>query len=83
VGGYFVVLQSNRTIAAATLVDELGTGSQVVYRLLAMRHERFQQSVQVLVRDFALARHSPAANYRQSAPCLIITASALMSRLSF
>ena len=40
VGGYFVVLQFNRMIAAATLVAELGTGSQVVNRLLAMRHER-------------------------------------------
>jgi len=54
VGGYFVVLQFNRTIAAATLVDELGTGSQVVNRLLAMRHERLQQAVQVLAGDFGL-----------------------------
>ena len=54
VGGYFVVLQSNRTIATATLDGELETGAQVIDRLLTLRHERIKQASQVLARDFGL-----------------------------
>ncbi|WP_339842632.1 diguanylate cyclase [uncultured Halopseudomonas sp.] len=54
VGGYWVVVQSNRTIAATTLDDELRIGAQVINRLLTLRHDRLDQAASVIARDFGL-----------------------------